>query len=191
MVLVDSNYDSIIGFMDLSHLITNGQAPREICVETRMGTKLEATIESHPADFGILNQFRFFLTENGSADWVVKSDVDVNYNCAGMVWASRRAALPNPTDWECILAEDGYREIEFNQLENDDIVVYFLSDELEHVGRVVKADRTDFFTCRVLSKFGMQYGEIEHSINDSFIKKMNWETRYYTHRHEFTPTIRT
>jgi len=98
------------------------------------------------------------------------------YNCAGMVWASRRAALTEPHEWEIILKEDCYRRLaDRSEAEIGDVVVYRsrANKEILHVAKVCKIDELvlgeGYGTRRVpraLSKWDQRCGEDVHELED-------------------------
>ena len=89
------------------------------------------------------------------------------YNCVGMVFATRRVHIDDQ-QVRMILEEDGYREIEEAEAKGDDIVVYTLSSEVIHVGRIfgnAPPDEYGEIERIVLSKWG-EDGEYFHKIKD-------------------------
>lgn len=94
-------------------------------------------------------------------------------NCAGLVWASRRAILPNPGEWEVLLKEDGYRQVSDSEVAVGDIAVYRSNSDgtIIHVGRVCLFDKlllgggisTDGPRVpMVIGKLGPTMGEVIH-----------------------------
>ena len=78
------------------------------------------------------------------------------YNCAGLVWATRRSALPEPSDWEQALEDDGYRKIETSEHPKvGDIVVYRheVTQEILHVARLCQMDHLSFKNFQSIFKF--------------------------------------
>lgn len=56
---------------------------------------------------------------------------------------------------------------------------------IQHVGRILWIHRQDgtILNCIVLSKFGNQYGEVEHAIGTDFCKNaMKWTWKIFTDR---------
>lgn len=82
--------------MDLSHLIHNPN-DRDICVETKVGNAVEAKV-GPLATFAEEQLFKHFLHTHKTGDWKVRKNASCEYNCAGMVWASRRALLNKEDD---------------------------------------------------------------------------------------------
>jgi hypothetical protein len=126
---------------------------------------------------------------------IVRKGVIGGYNCAGLVWASRRAVVPNPRDWETILIEDGYRLIPDSEADIGDIVVDRDAADLNqilHVGRICKMDalfvaglergnsRGIFM---VLSKLDLTLGELIHRKDDiHFFGSSPFVSQVYTDR---------
>ncbi len=110
--------------------------------------------------------------------WRVRKHATGGYNCAGMVWSSRRSVLPRPSDWRLILSEDGYRPLVNGEpSEVGDIVVYVKKNDTEilHVARVCEmesltvsglGERSPNRIPRALSKWDGTSGECIHAIND-------------------------
>ena len=62
---------------------------------------------------------------------------DRGYNCAGLVWNSRRSVLPSPDDWWRILEDDGYRPLgRDEEIKIGDIVVYVKGGQILHVAKI-------------------------------------------------------
>ena len=106
------------------------------------------------------------------------------YNCVGMVFASRRTWV-EPEHVPMILADDGYRPINRNELECGDVVVYRREDlaEISHVGIVanVKVKPKDAsLEVMVLSQWG-QDGEYFH-LDDDVNPMLGTPTEYWTDR---------
>ena len=60
-------------------------------------------------------------------NWNFRRDSYGLYNCAGLVWASRRTGISQNEEWLKILADDGYRQTLHPIL--DDLVLYRDSDD--------------------------------------------------------------
>ena len=85
------------------------------------------------------------------------------YDCAGMVFANRRA-LVTVDNIRTILRLDGYRRVQEEELAAGDIVLYENQDGPTHVGLVTLAKTAGVKDIRVLSKWGYA-GEIEHHLH--------------------------
>jgi hypothetical protein len=111
--------------------------------------------------------------------WKMRKHAVGGYNCAGMVWASRRTALTHPEDWQMILDDDGYRRLLSGELvEIGDIVVYRRrsAPEILHVAKVCRVDTLTTGSqphgrvVRALSKWDQKCGEDIHAIEDVFLE---------------------
>jgi len=151
-----------------------GTAEKRIVVQTRLGSNLDAIIGPEPSP-QCRNNFEL-LRKRFGANWIeIRKPPSGGYNCAGMVWATRRAHLPSPEDWQLVLNDDGYREIRENEATTGDIVVYYRNcdNEISHIGRICRTDRIFVGTTemgapqpRVLSKWDVTSGECIHAIQD-------------------------
>ena len=114
--------------------------PREesgIVVQTRLGTDIE-NFHGPEATYYCQRRFEVLIETHGKS-WRQRKEATGGYNCAGLVWASRRVVLPSPGDWKKILLEDGYRKLDGKEdAAVGDVVVYRQQDnhEILHVARV-------------------------------------------------------
>jgi hypothetical protein len=108
------------------------------------------------------------------------------YNCFGMVFAARRAAIYDDGFIEVILAEDGYLQIDMNEVRVDDLVIYYSDKGPYHAARIVRREDTALVlneltapthrpSLIVLSKFDDMTGEYEHNVDDT-----KWATESVT-----------
>lgn len=145
-----------------------------IVVHTRQGNPLENFISCEPA-FQKQNTYRLLRTQHG-ANWTMRKPATGGYNCAGLVWASRRTCLTNPKDYRRVLAEDGYRQTNESDLVAGDVVAYVKADEIGkvalpeilHVARVceLRPHKIAGPIPWVISKWDCQYGEDFHAVRD-------------------------
>lgn len=113
--------------------------------------------------------------------WEVRRPVCPTYNCAGMVWASRRTGIYQLPDYQLIRNDDGYRDTSMVDLQAGDLAVYRsgLSGDINHVGVILQLRPTnptelwlDKFHPRqdhvpyVLSKLGDSGDEVMHHYYD-------------------------
>ncbi|MEQ1903876.1 MAG: hypothetical protein ABL888_06810 [Pirellulaceae bacterium] len=120
-------------------------------------------------------------------NWRIRRDSFGLYNCAGLVWATRRTGISQNEDWLKILADDGYRQVSEPQL--DDLVLYRNSDDRTflHVARIVGFEKGISETSPkipiVLSKWGHDLGECVHFDHDHGIdNSYNVSIEYWTER---------
>jgi hypothetical protein len=92
-------------------------------------------------------------------------------NCAGLVWAARRTAIYETTDWNAILADDSYRRVTTPMV--GDLAIYFGTDHrvgFVHVGMVVRLEAvlsgSEGEIAVVLSKLDDTSGELIHRAPD-------------------------
>ena len=103
-------------------------------------------------------------------NWKFRRDSYGLYNCAGLVWASRRTGISQNEEWLKILADDGYRQISHPVL--DDLVLYrdSIDHSFLHVGRIVGIEAGVSESSPkipiVLSKWGHDLGECVHFAHD-------------------------
>lgn len=115
---------------------------------------------------------------------VVNRSLDSQYNCMGMVFASRRTWV-DPVHLEMILEDDGYHQIgSAEELQVGDVVLY--QDDTgstSHVG-IVSETRTNLNdasrTITVLSQWGAD-GEYFHEMYD-VIESLGKPSQYWTDR---------
>lgn len=108
--------------------------------------------------------------------WISRKDPCGTYNCAGLVWASRRTAIYD--DGSCyadIIADDGYTMIATDQLTVGDLALYRLVQTRRaiHVGMVVELKTIGNSRIPwVLSKWNDFSGESLHHVEDvSFVEQ--------------------
>lgn len=106
------------------------------------------------------------MTRNRSRNLEIRSFSPYMYNCAGMIFANRRAWIDIGQIYD-ILREDGYNEIPLEQLNLGDVVLYTFDNHPSHIGLVtiVHSRIGQILNIRVLSKWGKD-GEIEHHYED-------------------------
>lgn len=106
------------------------------------------------------------MTRNSSGNLEIRSLSPYMYNCAGMIFANRRAWIDIGQIYD-ILREDGYNEIPLKQLDLGDVVLYTFYNKPSHIGLVtiVHPMIGQISNIRVLSKRGRD-GEIEHHYED-------------------------
>ena len=125
----------------LSNILLSKSEPSSITVQTRRGRTLENYIAPPTTS---IHDKRFRLLLNEHPQWEVRKSCVGGYNCAGLVWASRRTCLTSPADWLAILSApdgDGYREVAEHEAVVGDVVCYIASNgEIAHVARICRID---------------------------------------------------
>lgn len=84
------------------------------------------------------------------------------YNCHGLTFASRRTNIEDAAEIRKILEDDGYIEINLENISPGDIALYFISGDVEHSGIVVEI--MDLGP-KILSKWGPAQEAI-HNLGD-------------------------
>ncbi len=148
-----------------------GTSGRRIVVQTHKGTDLENYIAPEAT---VQSANLYAAKRRRHPGWVQRKPAAGVYNCAGMVWASRRTTLPEPSDWRKVLREDNYRPVKGERPCVGDIVVYIREGHTEilHVAVVFSVDRLDAsdphsrVAIRALSKWDNQSGEDSHALDD-------------------------
>lgn len=144
-----------------------GSTEKSIPLATGKGRTIENLVEIDPPpshsiqrDRDVFDRFR--------GKWTPRKSAVGRYNCAGMVWASRRTCILDPKFYEWFIEDDGYRDIRIGEAPlPGDIAVYIdteSQDEILHVGRVCYL--TDKQIPIVLSKWNSTSGEYFHAIQD-------------------------
>jgi hypothetical protein len=171
---------------EIPRLLGTSRENRKIIVQTRAGTNLDNFIG--PDASGVCVN-RFELLRRKHLGWEVRKPPTGGYNCAGMVWASRRTALPAPDDWSRVLIEDGYRQLSSSEAPRlGDLAVYFShrSNRIMHIGRVCRIDRITQESRalpRILSKLDLTLGEVIHAVDDIVLDGGDpFDVRLYTDR---------
>jgi hypothetical protein len=151
-----------------------GTSGRGIIVQTRKGH--EGELENYIAPEVTTQSANLYAAKrNRHPNWIQRKPATGVYNCAGMVWASRRTTLPNPSDWQKVLHEDNYRPLQASEVPHvGDLVIYRRKNHAEilHVASVFSIHRLDDHdpnsrvAIRALSKWDNQSGEDSHALDD-------------------------
>ena len=118
-----------------------GTTGRRIVVQTHRGTELENYVAP---DVTTQSANLYVARRKQHPGWVQRKPATGVYNCAGMVWASRRTTLPEPSDWRTVLQDDNYRPLQGGELPRvGDVVLYIrkgTAPEVLHVAVVLAAN---------------------------------------------------
>jgi hypothetical protein len=152
----------------------------EIPLSTRLGTPIAneqgAEIDPRRRPF-----FRQVLQPYGSLE--LRSPETGQYNCHGLVFASRRTRILESSLVELILREDGYRCIDEDQAVVGDLVIYRDQDEIRHAAVITEVKSLGpgrpSLVLKALSKWG-DHGEYFHhpaNVPTHFGRREVWTER--------------
>lgn len=177
--------------LDSIRLLGTPRAGAPYLLYTRENTLVEAFRGVEPSD-QCPQRFAAFLDRHPRA--MVRKGITGGYNCAGLVWSSRRAVVPHPPDWQLLLEEDGYRLIDDSEAAIGDIVVYRDAKspfDILHIGRLCLMDAmllgepstTHPRIFMVLSKLDGTLGEVVHRKDDiDFFGDAKFTSHVFTDR---------
>jgi len=164
-----------------------GTPIRDIALDTRTRVHIlnsqaaDPDYQSIRADRRRLDTHRF---------WKPRKPISGQYNCYGLIWASRRTAIYEQSAIATVFREDGYRELgPAEQPLWGDVVLYFLTGTksiihagivsevlpLEVMGSAV-SNVTGASTIWILSKWGDASSEVLHQLQD-----VPWGTGEFTY----------
>jgi hypothetical protein len=157
--------------MDFARLNLLGSTERSIVVETRAGRRIANLVEIEPGE-PERRKFALLFAKHGG-NWVLRKPACGYCNCAGHVWATRRTAILEPSEWRKVLDDDGYKKLATGaQVSPGDLVIYVNSPngEMLHVAEVLEL-REGFTPASpkmawVLSKWNSTSGEVMHYVHD-------------------------
>lgn len=162
-----------------------GSTGRRIALQTRLGRDIDNAIIDTISEKAI-RDYELLLKRHG-ANWKRRSPPTAAYNCAGHVWATRRTGIYEPSDWEAILDDDGYRITKNPQ--PDDLIIYAdKKDGILHIGRVIAmvpgVTPESPAIAKVVSKWGCGTGEVVHLQHDTPYPRLGFDVRwdYWTDR---------
>lgn len=145
---------------------------RGIALETRKGTPIENVQEPAVDERG--RRIYELIRKKFGQRWFNRKEACGGYNCYGMVFACRRTSILNDKQIPDILKDDGYREIQADQVVVGDLVFY--RDRrlgLLHVARITRRD--DMKALHALSKWNSICGEDEHNIRNDLWSEQGFD----------------
>ena len=160
--------DMVMDAVPQYFLFGDDQAPNPITVHTRAGktVKVNRTVAILPIwrEADRQNQQKHNLAQPRTA-------LSGYFNCHGLVFASRRAAITDVEQIPSILKDDNYDEIsDLAAVLPGDIVIYFNieNNDAEHSGLVVAAPHEANLvkTFMIVSKWGPCGREYLHALDD-------------------------
>jgi len=139
---------------------------RHIRLQTRLGKDIANAIPTAVPSFRELQIHRLFCDRY--PQWKIRKPPTAGYNCAGHVWASRRTAIYEHSEYMKVFADDGYRRTRTPK--EDDLTVYVDEQgQIAHVARIISlrpgvAATSDPIPV-VVSKLNDMQGEFVHMFN--------------------------
>ena len=137
---------------------------RQLQMQTARGVQIdnEQIDEISPFERNQFPQFErdfSFATE-------VRCEPTPRFNCHGMTFASRRTGIFESSTLKQILNEDGYEQIEKDQVKAGDVIMYYGNDgDFEHSGLVVKPPTPNSLNVPTVRSKWAKYKELIHPGN--------------------------
>lgn len=145
-----------------------------IVLQTRMGNEIPNS-QSYEISLFETNQFPNYEINHPYVKF--RTPPNPVYNCHGLVFASKRTGIHRSDVFQTILDDDGYTEIERDNVLPGDVILYYNEDgDIEHSGIVISKPDEHIKIPQVVSKWG-RYKEVVHYANDSPYTFAN--VRYY------------
>ena len=142
-----------------------GPTERSIVVQTRQGRGIKNSIAIEPGE----PERRIYdaLRKPFGDRWEERKPACGVYNCAGHVWAARRTAVYENSEWQSILSDDGYRKLDAGETSLVGDVVLCRDPQVGflHVGMIVEMREVAPGSLKVpwvLSKWSDSSGEVLH-----------------------------
>ena len=165
-----------------------GQNKRMLRLDTRTGQPIENEVAALPTKQSLARE-QILATKFGT-NWEKRIGLCGIYNCAGLVWASRRTAIYEDAEWDKIYQDDDYRELKGSELPMPgDLAIY--SQNMVgyiHVGLVLSLGQGVLPTGKpfpkILSKWGDASGEYIHYPGDVPFQGhfSDFQLKYWTDR---------
>ena len=161
------------------------QPPQSIPLATRKRNSI-ANSQGGKVAYGRIQAFRDLCQ---SRRWEFRCDSEGIYNCAGLVWATRRTGISESSEWLKVLREDDYRQlVVLENLAPDDLALYRDVDDNTylHVARIVRlipgVSSSSAMIPIVLSKWGHDLGECLHQAYDHGLHEYKVDIEFWTDR---------
>jgi hypothetical protein len=144
--------------------LTLSETSRQLDLATKDNTHINNRIGVNGKNPQHIREFIGFPRKFPRA--IMRSENTDQYNCHGLVFASRRTNIDDPNEVKKILDKDKYMEIEPHNVLPGDIIIYYTEDgDAEHSGIVISKPDPDFNIPKIISKWG-QLEEYIHMAND-------------------------
>jgi hypothetical protein len=143
-----------------------GITQRSLVLATARGNPIENVIELDPDD---RTKRKWAAIRAEHPRWIERKPDTGVYNCAGMVWASRRTMILG--EYHQVLGDDGFRQLRRDEAaQRGDLVLYLDGGSHAHVG-VIQGFEPGLAPGGqpipvVLSKWDSVSGEYFHRLND-------------------------
>jgi hypothetical protein len=144
-------------------VVPNKPIETKIIVQTRLGNDIPNR-QSH--EYSSFEERQFFDLESKHPKAEPRTPPNPIYNCHGLTFASNRTGIDESAILQFVLNDDGYKEVNRDQVLPGDIILYFTEGgDVEHSGIVVSKPDDFLMIPRVVSKWG-KYKEFTHLAND-------------------------
>lgn len=145
-----------------------------ITIQTRKGNDIKNTVYDKISPYiqNIISKYK-----NKYPKIKYRSEETGNYNCFGMVFASRRCFIIDNIN--NILKDDDYKEVHISKVLPGDIVLYFNNYDIIHCGIVIDTpSKKNFWNPLVISKWYC-FREVIHNMNDCPYSNSTTKRKYY------------
>ncbi len=144
-------------------LIPGKPEESSIIVQTRLGRDIDNNQLNELSHFELATSNNF---EKKYPNAITRTALNTIYNCHGMTFASRRTSIFDSTLINAILEDDGYVEVQINEVLPGDVIIYrSASGDVEHSGVVISIPRDSINNPQIVSKWG-KFSEKIHWMND-------------------------
>lgn len=145
-----------------------------ITIQTRKGNNIKNTVYDKISPY-IQNINSKYENEYPKNEY--RSEETANYNCFGMVFASRRCFIIDNINK--ILEDDDYKEVPLNKVLPGDIVLYFANYDIIHCGIVINTlSKDNLWNPLIISKWHC-FREVIHNVNECPYSPLTTVKRYY------------
>jgi len=145
-----------------------------ITIQTRKGNNIKNTV------YDKISQYMQYINSKYKNEYPkikYRSEPTANYNCFGMVFASRRCFIIDNIN--NIIDDDDYKAVDYSKVLPGDIVLYLDNSDIIHCGIVIHTpDKNNCWNPLVISKWHC-FREVIHNMNDCPFIKRTTEIKYY------------
>lgn len=164
-----------------------GSNLKSIRLDTAKGVEILNQIELPPNQQCIKREE--LLKKKFGTNWITRTNPRGVYNCAGLVWASRRTSIKKDSEWDKIYEHDKYRKLNNEPPQLGDLAIY-TDDKVGylHAGLVICLEPglmsgSEPFP-KIISKWDSSTGEYIHYPQDVPFKDNfpDYDLEYWTDR---------